>query len=131
MIKRMMCVLLSITLLLVLSGYPNSSKETVELDANEMSLVEGLVKLEITLEYGFEPVITINDITAKGNGSDFYRKTFTVTGDYSITTSDGEVYSGDFTMDGYLESHGYSIENSDISTPTNGTNTLSPNPVFG
>ena len=43
----------------------------------------------------------------------------------------GEVYSGDFTMDGYLENHGYSIENRYISTTTNGTNTLSPNPVFG
>jgi len=92
------------------------------------SLTQMAVYVKVNSLYGFEPVTTVDDITAyesEPKENQVYARTeFTSTGSYTVKDGSGVTYSGTFKVTGYSEGHGDGWDSCEITPPTNGEKIL-------
>lgn len=126
MVKKAVSLFLTMVFALSLIGCAAKKNELTK-EKRELceSLAKAAVSWEVITNYGLEPGITVNNITAhEMQGSVYARIEFTATGSYTVMDDSGEMYSGTFKVKGYSEGHGDGWDSCEITPPKNGLKVL-------
>lgn len=129
MLKKTVSLFLAVFLSLALIGCGGKKKElTKEQREHFESLAQLFVSLEVYENYGIQPGITVDDLTANDikqpENYPYTRTNFTAKGSYTLRDESGTLYSGTFTVKGYTEGHGDGCDSCKITPPRNGLKTL-------